>query len=70
MTLRGGLRPGFDTDAVVTGSHPDRTPPAPGDGRVGPALLLPDAAAVDTAYARVTGSGHEGVQPAAIYRVG
>lgn len=61
VTLRGGLRLGFDTDAVVAGFHPEGTPPASGDGRVGLAFLLPDAAAVDAAYERVTGAGHAGV---------
>ncbi|MBW0106238.1 VOC family protein [Pseudonocardia sp. KRD291] len=61
VALRGGLRLGFDTDALVAGFHPDRIPPASGDGRVGLAFLLPDADAVDAAYARITGAGHTGV---------
>lgn len=60
-TLRGGLRLAFDTDALVAGIHTERTPPTSGQGRMGLAFLLPDAASVDAAYERVTGAGYAGV---------
>ncbi|RZT86369.1 putative glyoxalase superfamily protein PhnB [Pseudonocardia sediminis] len=61
VPLRGGLRLGFDTDALVSGFHDGWTPPSSGEGRVGLAFLLPDAAAVDAAYERITGAGYVGV---------
>lgn len=57
VTLRGGLRLGFDSDATVASFHPGYTPPV-GGGRVGVAFLLPDAAAVDAAHARIVGAGY------------
>ncbi len=61
VRVRGGMRLAFDAEEVVAGFHPGYVPPASGDGRIGLAFLLPDAAAVDTAYAQVTGAGHAGV---------
>ena len=58
VTLRGGLRLGFDTDATVASFHSGYTPPPPGGGRLGVAFLLPDAAAVDAAHARLVGAGY------------
>ena len=58
MALPGGIRLMFDTEGRSARST--RTGPRPGDGRVGLAFALPDAAAVDAAYARLTGAGHHG----------
>ncbi len=59
VALPGGLRLAFDTEETIRSFHPDRRPPAPG-GRVGLAFRLPDPAAVDAAYATLTGAGHHG----------
>lgn len=57
--LPGGMRLAFDTEETIRSFHPDWTPPALG-GRLGLAFLLPDPAAVDAAYAELTGAGHHG----------
>ncbi|MGH3570047.1 MAG: VOC family protein [Pseudonocardia sp.] len=57
--LPGGLRLAFDTEETIRSFLPGWTPPAPG-GRMNLAFLLPDPAAVDAAYAELTGAGHHG----------
>jgi catechol 2,3-dioxygenase-like lactoylglutathione lyase family enzyme len=59
VPLPGGMRLLFDTEETVLSFHPSWRPPA-GDGRIGLAFALPDAAAVDAAYAELTGAGHHG----------
>ena len=54
--LPGGLRLAFDTEETIAGFHPSWKPGT--GGRVGLAFALPDAAAVDDAYAQLTGAGH------------
>jgi uncharacterized glyoxalase superfamily protein PhnB len=58
VPLPGGIRLAFDTEATIASFHPGWTPG--GGGRVGLAFALPDAAAVDSAYAQLTGAGHHG----------
>lgn len=58
-TLRGGLRLALDLQSAVEGFHPGPAPSA--DGRVSVAFRLPDAAAVDAAWTRITGAGHASV---------
>ena len=57
--LPGGLRLAFDTEATIASFHPSWKGDAAG-GRVALAFALPDAAAVDDAYAQLTGAGHRG----------
>lgn len=59
VTLPGGLRLLFDTEETVRSFHPDWRP-VPGAARIGLAFALPDAAAVDAAYAELTAAGHHG----------
>lgn len=59
VALPGGLRMAFDTEDTIRSFHPDWRP-TPGAGRVGLAFALADAAAVDAAYAELTGAGHHG----------
>jgi catechol 2,3-dioxygenase-like lactoylglutathione lyase family enzyme len=59
VPLGGGMRLLLDTEETVRSFHPDWRPPA-GAGRVGFACSLPDAAAVDAAYAELTGAGYHG----------
>jgi catechol 2,3-dioxygenase-like lactoylglutathione lyase family enzyme len=59
VPLPGGLRLMFDSEETIRSFHPDWKP-TPGAGRVGLAFALPDAAAVDAAYAELTGAGHVG----------
>ncbi|GAA1259787.1 VOC family protein [Pseudonocardia aurantiaca] len=59
VTLTGGLRLMFDTEETVRSVNPDWRP-VPGAGRIGLAFVLPDAAAVDAAYAELTAAGHHG----------
>jgi catechol 2,3-dioxygenase-like lactoylglutathione lyase family enzyme len=59
VALRGGLRLLFDTEETVRSFHPGWRP-VPGAGRMGLAFALPDAAAVDAAYAELTAAGHPG----------
>ena len=54
--LPGGLRLAFDTEATIASFHPSWKPGT--GGRVGLAFALPDPAAVDDAYAQLTGAGH------------
>jgi catechol 2,3-dioxygenase-like lactoylglutathione lyase family enzyme len=58
VALPGGLRLAFDTDATIASFHPSWKGGT--GGRVGLAFALPDPAAVDTAYAELTGAGHHG----------
>jgi catechol 2,3-dioxygenase-like lactoylglutathione lyase family enzyme len=55
----GGLRLLFDAEATIRSFHPSWRP-ADGGGRAGLAFALPDAAAVDTAYAELTAAGAHG----------
>ncbi|MFC5994728.1 VOC family protein [Pseudonocardia hispaniensis] len=55
--LPGGLRLIFDTEETIRSFHSDWRP---GTGRMSLAFRLPDAAAVDAAYAQVTAAGHHG----------
>jgi catechol 2,3-dioxygenase-like lactoylglutathione lyase family enzyme len=59
VQLGGGMRLMFDTEDVVRSFHPSWSP-AVGAGRIGLAVALPDAAAVDAAYAELTAAGHHG----------
>lgn len=59
VALPGGLRLAFDTEATIASFHPGWKPPGDG-GRVGLAFALPDPAAVDDAYAQLTGAGYHG----------
>ena len=56
--LPGGLKLAFDTEETIASFHPSWKPPT-GGGRVGLAFALPDPAAVDDAYAQLTGAGYE-----------
>jgi catechol 2,3-dioxygenase-like lactoylglutathione lyase family enzyme len=58
VPLPGGMRLTFDTEATIASFHP-AWKPGPG-GRVALAFALPDAAAVDDAYAQLTGAGQHG----------
>jgi uncharacterized glyoxalase superfamily protein PhnB len=58
VALPGGLRLAFDTEATIASFHPGWK--AGTGGRVGLAFALPDPAAVDDAYAQLTGAGHHG----------
>ncbi len=51
-----GLRLLFDTEATIRSFHPDWQRGG-GGGRLGLAFALPDPAAVDAAYAELTGAG-------------
>jgi catechol 2,3-dioxygenase-like lactoylglutathione lyase family enzyme len=57
--LPGGMRLLFDTEETVRSFHPGWRS-VPGAGRIGLAFALPDAAAVDAAYAELTAAGHHG----------
>jgi catechol 2,3-dioxygenase-like lactoylglutathione lyase family enzyme len=59
VPLGGGMRLMFDTEEVVRSFHPSWSP-AVGAGRIGLAVALADAAAVDAAYAELTAAGHHG----------
>ncbi|MEN3266944.1 VOC family protein [Pseudonocardia sp.] len=59
VALPGGLRLLFDTEETIRSFHPDWRPVV-GAGRVALAFALPDAAAVDAAYAALVGAGHQG----------
>jgi catechol 2,3-dioxygenase-like lactoylglutathione lyase family enzyme len=59
VQLGGGMRLMFDTEDVVRSFHPSWSP-AVGAGRIGLAVSLPDPAAVDAAYAKMTAAGHHG----------
>jgi catechol 2,3-dioxygenase-like lactoylglutathione lyase family enzyme len=59
VALPGGLRLMFDTEATIRSFHPGWEPPV-GGGRVNLAFVLPDAAALNTAYAAVVAAGHVG----------
>jgi catechol 2,3-dioxygenase-like lactoylglutathione lyase family enzyme len=59
VPLGGGMRLMFDTEDVVRSFHPSWSP-AVGAGRIGLAVSLPDAAAVDAMYAKLTAAGHHG----------
>jgi catechol 2,3-dioxygenase-like lactoylglutathione lyase family enzyme len=59
VTLPGGLRLAFDTEETIRSFHPGWSPPS-GGGRIGLAFALPDPAAVDAAFAELTGAGHHG----------
>ena len=56
VALPGGLRLAFDTEATIASFHPAWK--AGTGGRVGLAFALPDPAAVDDAYAQLTGAGY------------
>ena len=58
VALPGGLRLAFDTEATIASFHPSWKPGT--GGRVGLAFAVPDAAAVDGAYAQLTGAGYHG----------
>jgi catechol 2,3-dioxygenase-like lactoylglutathione lyase family enzyme len=58
VELAGGFRLAFDTEETIAGFHPAWKPGT--GGRVGLAFALPDPAAVDAAYAELTGAGHHG----------
>jgi catechol 2,3-dioxygenase-like lactoylglutathione lyase family enzyme len=59
VPLGGGMRLLFDTDETIRSFHPGWKP-VTGAGRIGLAVSLPDAAAVDAAYAQLTAAGHHG----------
>ncbi len=56
--LPGGVRLAFDTEATIASFHPAWKPGT--GGRVGLAFAVPDAAAVDAAYAELTAAGYHG----------
>ena len=56
VSLPGGLRVGFDTEAVIRSVHDGPIPSGP--GRVNIGFVCPDAAAVDALHARVVAAGH------------
>lgn len=56
VTLPGGLRLGFDTEAVIRSFHDG--PIASGPGRVNLGFVCQDAAAVDALHARVVEAGY------------
>jgi catechol 2,3-dioxygenase-like lactoylglutathione lyase family enzyme len=58
VALPGGLKLTFDTEATIASFHPKWQPGT--GGRVGLAFALPDPAAVDAAYAELTGAGYHG----------
>jgi uncharacterized glyoxalase superfamily protein PhnB len=58
VELAGGMRLAFDTEATIASFHPAWKPGT--GGRVALAFALPDAAAVDAAYAELTAAGHHG----------
>jgi catechol 2,3-dioxygenase-like lactoylglutathione lyase family enzyme len=58
VELSSGMRLAFDTEATIASFHPAWKPGT--GGRVGLAFALPDPAAVDAAYAELTGAGHHG----------
>ncbi len=59
IPLGGGMRLMFDTEETVRSFFPDWKA-VPGAGRIGLAVSLPDAAAVDAVYAELTAAGHHG----------
>jgi uncharacterized glyoxalase superfamily protein PhnB len=59
VELAGGMRLLFDTEATVRSFHPSWRA-GEGGGRIGLALALADPAAVDAAYAELTGAGAHG----------
>jgi catechol 2,3-dioxygenase-like lactoylglutathione lyase family enzyme len=56
VALPGGLRLGFDTEAVIRSFHDGPIPSGP--GRVNIGFVCPDAAAVDALHARVVEAGY------------
>jgi catechol 2,3-dioxygenase-like lactoylglutathione lyase family enzyme len=59
VALPGGMRLLFDTEETITSFHPQWRAPS-GGGRIGFAFRLPGPAAVDAAYAELTGAGYHG----------
>lgn len=59
VALPGGLRLAFDTEETIASFHPSWKAGS-GGGRVGLAFSVPDAAAVDAAYAQLIGAGYHG----------
>lgn len=59
VALAGGMRLAFDTEDTIRTFLPGWRAPA-GGGRASLAFRLPDPAAVDAAYAQLTGAGHHG----------
>jgi uncharacterized glyoxalase superfamily protein PhnB len=59
VELGGGMRLLFDTEATIRSFHPSWRA-TEGGGRIGLALALADPAAVDAAYAELTGAGAHG----------
>ncbi|WP_028931721.1 VOC family protein [Pseudonocardia asaccharolytica] len=57
VALPGGLRLAFDTQQTIRSFHPGWRP---GTGQLSLAFRLPDAVAVDAAYAQVTAAGYHG----------
>jgi catechol 2,3-dioxygenase-like lactoylglutathione lyase family enzyme len=60
--LPGGLRLTWDTEATIRSFAPDWIAPK-GASRTSLAFRLPDPAAVDSAYAELTGDGYHGEHP-------
>ena len=58
VDLAGGFRLDLDTEATIASFHPGWRPVT--GNRVGLAFALPDPAAVDAAYAELTGAGYHG----------
>ncbi|MCK9895707.1 VOC family protein [Frankia sp. AgB32] len=63
VTLPGGLRIAFDTEATIRSFDPDWTPATGGSGRVGLAFACADPAEVDATYADLLTAGHSGHLP-------
>ncbi len=61
VELPGGLKLAFDTEEMIKSIDPQWTPPA-GGHRIALAFECADPAAVDAAYADLTGTGYSGHQ--------
>jgi uncharacterized glyoxalase superfamily protein PhnB len=61
VTLAGGMRLMWDTEALIKSFTPDFTPPVPEAGRVSLAFGCGDPAGVDAAYRRMVEAGHTGL---------
>ena len=60
VTLPGGVRLMWDTEAVLKSFLPDFTPPGPDAGRISLAFECDGPAGVDAAFRTVVEAGHSG----------
>ena len=63
VELGGGMRLALDTEDTIRSFDPDWSPSTRGAGRVALAFECEDPAAVDAAWAELTGAGYEGHLP-------